>query len=57
MKLEISKEQFDLIQNEIIKLEDSKPAMQESKDSWGWVYLIERIDELKEIIKTEKIEI
>ena len=57
MKLEISKEQFDLIQNEIIRLEDSKPAMQESKYSWGWVCLIERIDELKEIIKTEKIEI
>ena len=57
MKLEISKEQFDLIQNEIIKLEESKPAMQESDDNWGWIYLIERIDELKEIIKTEQIEI
>ena len=38
MKLEISKEQFDLIQNEIIKLEEERPFLYESKDCRSHYY-------------------
>ena len=57
MILEISKEQFDLIQNEIIKLEEEKPFIYERDDAWGIIYIDDRIEELKEIIRTELIEI
>jgi hypothetical protein len=57
MKLEISKAQFDQIQNEIINLEEKRPFLYESKDSWGIIYINDRIKELKEIIRTEQIEI
>lgn len=57
MELEISTEQFDSINEEITKLEDTLPFLLEKDDNWNYVGTKERIDELKEIIKTETITI
>lgn len=57
MKLKISEEQFDLINKEITILEDKLTLMYEEKNRWGVYFISEKIELLKEIIRTEEIEI
>lgn len=56
MKVEITSEQFNLIQDEIIRLEEEKVLLPEN-DPWGYIFLVEQIEKLKEILKTEEIEL
>jgi hypothetical protein len=57
MKIEISTKQFNLIQDEIIKLEEELPFIIESKDKWNTIHTKDRIDYLKEVLEKEEIEI
>jgi len=55
MILEISKEQFNLIQDEIIKLEEELSNLRyDRQDPWGCMYLENQIDYLKEVLETEE---
>lgn len=57
MKLEITKEHFDTIWNEIIELEEQIPLLYEEKDTWGVIATKDRIDMLKKIADTGEIDI
>lgn len=56
MKIEITNDQFNLIQDEIIRLEEEIIKLPDN-DPWGFIFLKEQIDKLKEILKTEEIEL
>lgn len=59
MKIEITKEQFDLINEEITNLENDKLRLFDSEGLTGWeiMHIGDRINMLKEIIRTEYIEL
>jgi len=59
MNLEITKDQFDLINEEITKLENDKLKLfnVDSLSGWEIIHIEDRIDLLKNIIRTEIIEI
>jgi len=57
MELEITKEQFDLIQNEVIRLEEQKPFVLEGGDPWEWMHINERIDDLKLVLNNERVNV
>jgi len=54
MELEITAEQFNEIQDEIIKLEEELSFV-DKNDHWGKIGLRDHIEELKEILRTERI--
>ena len=56
MKLEITKEQFDLIQNEIIRLEEVELPKAFENTHWR-IGINEDISMLKEILKNEEIDL
>jgi len=56
MKIEITSEQFNLIQNEIIRLEeDELPKVYD--DTWCRIAIQDKIATLKEILKSEEIDL
>lgn len=55
--IEITAEQFNQIQDEIIRLEEHVPFVRESWDTWEFISITERIETLKKILETERIEI
>jgi len=59
LSIEITKEQFDLISEEITKLENDKLLLFDTDGLTGWeiMYITDRINMFKEIIKTEHIEL
>ena len=57
MQLEITSEQFNLIQDEIIRLEEELYSMDRNDDPWGIINTQRYIDVLKEILETETITI
>jgi hypothetical protein len=58
MKLEITKEQFDLIQNEIIRLEEKDLVQSKIEDNTWWrIFIQDKISMLKEILKAEEIDL
>lgn len=57
MRLEISKEQFDSIQTEIIRIEEYLSDNRDTMDTWDFVFESEHLDRLKEILKTEVIDL
>jgi len=59
LSIEITKEQFDLINEEITKLENDKLLLFDTDGLTGWeiMYITDRINMFKEIIKTEHIEL
>jgi|LakMenEpi03Aug12_release.lakeMendotaPanAssembly.Ray.scaffolds.fasta_scaffold1927634_2 hypothetical protein len=58
MKLEITKEQFDLIQNEIIRLEEKDLVQSKIEDDTWWrIFIQDKISMLKEILKAEEIDL
>jgi len=57
MKIEITTEQFQHIQNEIIRLEDEKQANFDKLDGWDFIYYNDRIALYKQILETETIDL
>lgn len=59
LSIEITKEQFDLINEEITKLENDKLLLFDTDGLTGWeiMHIGDRINMLKEIIRTEHIEL
>lgn len=58
MKIEITSDQFNFIQNEIIRLEE-KDLVQAiiEKDTWLKILIQDKIVLLKEILKNEEIDL
>jgi hypothetical protein len=56
MKLEITKEQFDLIQNEIIRLKEVELPKAFENTHWR-IGINEDISMLKEILKNEEVDL
>ena len=56
MQIEITTEQFNQIQDEIIRLEEVLQLM-DRHDAWGIIGLQEHIEELKDISNRKKITI
>jgi hypothetical protein len=57
MKIIITEEQSNIIQEEIIKLEEELPLLYEYRDGWAIVNNKGRTEELKSIIKNQYIEL
>lgn len=57
MKLEITKEQFDLIQIEIIKCEEELMGNRDTMSTWEHISLSDYIITLKEILNSEEIDL
>jgi hypothetical protein len=58
MKIEITSEQFNLIQNEIIRLEEEDLVQSRIKyDTWWRIAIQDKIATLKEILKSEEIDL
>ena len=59
MKLEITQEQFELIWDEIIRLEEQISFMlsDPDADTWDYIFTKDHIDCLKEIVENEYIDI
>ena len=58
MKIEITSEQFNLIQNEIIRLEEEGLIQARIEDDTWWrIAIQDKIATLKEILKNEKIDL
>jgi len=58
MKIEITSEQFNLIQNEIIRLEEEDLVQSRIKDDTWWrIAIQDKIATLKEILKSEEIDL
>lgn len=55
MKIEITPEQFNQIQDEIIKLEEKLENIFD--DTWLILYTQHKISKLKNILETEKIDL
>ena len=58
MKIEITSEQFNLIQNEIIRLEEEDLIQSRIEDdSWWRIYIQDKIATLKQILESEEIDL
>lgn len=58
MKIEITSEQFNLIQNEIIRLEEVDLVQTRiEKDTWGRIAVEDKIATLKQILESEEIDL
>jgi hypothetical protein len=58
MKIEITSEQFNLIQNEIIRLEEEDLVQSRIEDDTWWrIAIQDKIAILKEILKSEEIDL
>jgi 16S rRNA U1498 N3-methylase RsmE len=58
MKIEITTEQFNLIQNEIIRLEEGDLVQSRiENDTWWRIAIQDKIEILKEILKSEEIDL
>ena len=58
MKIEITSEQFNLIQNEIIRLEEVDLVQSRiENDTWWRIAIQDKIATLKEILKSEEIDL
>ena len=58
MKIEITSEQFNLIQNDIIRLEEEDLVQSRIKyDTWWRIAIQDKIATLKEILKSEEIDL
>jgi hypothetical protein len=58
MKIEITTEQFNLIQNEIIRLEEEDLVQSRiENDTWWRIAIQDKIATLKEILKIEEIDL
>lgn len=58
MKIEITSEQFNLVQNEIIRLEEQELVQARiENDTWWRIAIQDKIATLKEILKTEVIDL
>ena len=57
MIIDITVIQYNLILDEIARLEDSRNEVSENGDGWDWMDYKDEIQALKEIIETEQIEI
>ncbi len=58
MKIEITSEQFNLIQNEIIRLEEVDLVQTRiENDTWGRIAVEDKIALLKEILESEEIDL
>lgn len=55
MIIEITKEQYDLIETEIIRLENVRST--EDLSTWGFIAISEEIETLRRIWQTEKIDL
>lgn len=55
MEIEITSEQYNLIQDEIIRLETYLSWISNKDDPWERIHIIDTIEDLKEIVRTEKI--
>ena len=58
MKIEITSEQFNLIQNEIIRLEEIDLVQTRiENDTWGRIAIEDKIAILKQILTDEEIDL
>lgn len=57
MKLEITAEQFNLIQDEIIRLENEISDKGDEMNPWTFIAITEKIQTLKEILASEQIDL
>ena len=57
MKLELTSEQYKLIQNEIIILEDELADNRDKMNGWNILNILGEISLLKEILLSEKIDL
>lgn len=58
MKIEITSEQFNLIQNEIIRLEEVDLVQSRiDNDTWGRIAVEDKIATLKQILVDEEIDL
>ena len=58
MKIEITSEQFNLIQNEVIRLEEEDLVQSRIEDDTWWrIAIQDKIAILKEILKSEEIDL
>jgi hypothetical protein len=58
MKIEITSEQFNLIQNEIIRLEEVDLVQTRiENDTWGRIAVEDKIATLKQILTDEEIDL
>lgn len=57
MELKITSDQYNLIQNEIIRLEEEFQDTRDKLDSWDIQYYQVEIANLKQILKNEYIDI
>jgi hypothetical protein len=58
MKIEITTQQFNLIQNEIIRLEEEDLVQSRiENDTWWRIAIQDKIATLKEILKSEEIDL
>ena len=57
MKITITTEQFNEIQNEVIRLENEFADNRDEMSGWDCVYYSDTIATLKEILKNEEIDL
>ena len=57
MKITITTEQFNEIQNEIIRLEEKFAYERDEMSGWDCVYYSDTIATLKKILETEEIDL
>jgi hypothetical protein len=58
MKIEITSEQFNIIQNEIIRLEEEDLVQKRiENDTWGIIAVEDKIAILKKILESEEIDL
>lgn len=57
MKIEITEEQFNSIQNEIIKLEDELNDNRDKMSTWTFIALTDKIEVFKQILADEEIDL
>ena len=57
MKIKITTEQFNEIQNEVIRLENEFANNRDEMSGWDCVYYGDTIATLKKILKTEEIDL
>jgi hypothetical protein len=57
MKLEITSEQFNLIQDEIIRLENEVSDKRDKMNTWTFIAITDKIEILKEILASEQIDL
>jgi len=57
MQIEITSEQFNLIQDEIIRLENEVSDKRDEMNTWAFIAITDKIETLKEILISEKIDL